>query len=392
MPTAFPGDYDTFPEAVTGATATHIDDHKKLHGAVNAMQREQRMGATYVLGASDSRRGRLADARCDGVDDHLDLAAAVAALPAGGGTIQLLDGTYSIGGVTTIDRDNVVIRGLGEATKLVVEDGANTTVFTTTQPAGLQRRGLVIRDLSMHGNRANQTSGTAIELVGTYHALIEAVRIREFKTRGIKTTKVGGQPVPAYNTFRTVVIEDGDGDGFHLVDSEFDKLEGCEVHWHNQPNAVAFRPGWHHRFVGCQGDANWIHWHLEFVRSNQLIGCVLDRAYKRLLQVTGQGGHQFVGCKWGGYVGASPDTETAILLESVTKQNHFLGCAFMQIGDQPDPDSYQWSRTLDESSTSEAVYVGNRWRTFKADGSEGTYGDATPVVKSALSTSAADLG
>lgn len=61
-----------------------------------------------------------ADYTTDGVDDHVQVQAAVNALPAAGGRIQLLAGTYVWGAGQTVTRaiNNVTIEGVGRATYL----------------------------------------------------------------------------------------------------------------------------------------------------------------------------------------------------------------------------------------------------------------------------------
>lgn len=71
--------------------------------------------ATYVVAASDSQDPTRADAlyRCDGVADEVGINAAIAALPATGGIVCLLEGTYNTAATITIGRDDVTLRGVG---------------------------------------------------------------------------------------------------------------------------------------------------------------------------------------------------------------------------------------------------------------------------------------
>lgn len=75
--------------------------------------------ATIVVAASDSLYDERADYVCDGVADNVEIQAAIDALPAGGGSIVLLDGTYNI--TTTITSSNYCyIKGQGFGTILDV--------------------------------------------------------------------------------------------------------------------------------------------------------------------------------------------------------------------------------------------------------------------------------
>ena len=81
-------------------------------------------GATFVVAASDSKNKEKADYVCDGVNDQVEINNAIAALPAFGGTIKLLEGTYRMGGMITIP-SYVSIIGSGAGTYVyfnVVQD------------------------------------------------------------------------------------------------------------------------------------------------------------------------------------------------------------------------------------------------------------------------------
>ena len=69
--------------------------------------------ATFVVAASDSLHKERADYVCDGVDDQVEIQAALDALPAYGGSLALLDGLYRVTGIVSINKDNVHIFGRG---------------------------------------------------------------------------------------------------------------------------------------------------------------------------------------------------------------------------------------------------------------------------------------
>ena len=58
------------------------------------------------------------DYLCDGTADQVQINAAITALPATGGEIVILDGTYNITAKIDVTKDNVSIRGNGNATIL----------------------------------------------------------------------------------------------------------------------------------------------------------------------------------------------------------------------------------------------------------------------------------
>lgn len=93
-------------------------------------------GATKVIAASDSsdESKQAADYVCDGVDDQVETLAAIDALPASGGEIILLEGTFELGlpigrrdGTGGIS-NNVSIKGTGSSTILKPKNQAFATL------------------------------------------------------------------------------------------------------------------------------------------------------------------------------------------------------------------------------------------------------------------------
>ncbi len=78
-----------------------------------------RRTARLVIGTSTA--GWTADDcdyLCDGSSDHVEINAAIKAMPANGGEIVLLDGTYSLSAAVIIAQDNITLRGSGSGTVL----------------------------------------------------------------------------------------------------------------------------------------------------------------------------------------------------------------------------------------------------------------------------------
>ena len=118
--------------------------------------------ATFVVAASNSRDKSGADYVCDGVGDQAEIQAAIDALPADGGSVLLLEGTYdirkvgkegipSLGGIL-ITRSNVCLKGSGWGTKLILADNQSVNVMRVI---GENIGKIIIRDLYIDVNRAN---------------------------------------------------------------------------------------------------------------------------------------------------------------------------------------------------------------------------------------------
>jgi hypothetical protein len=121
-------------------------------------------GATILVAARDSSAQSKAAARFVAHDkgDQEAINAAIRALPAAGGTVQLAEGTFDIrrvagtlGGVI-IDRSHVTLAGQGAATRLVLAANQNVNVIRII---GSGVGHLTIRDLFVDANRDQNTEG-----------------------------------------------------------------------------------------------------------------------------------------------------------------------------------------------------------------------------------------
>lgn len=136
-----------------------------------------------VVAAVDSSEAarKYADFVADGNGDQEEIHAALKALPAAGGTIQLMAGTYDIRRVTgtlggiTINRSNVTLAGEGECTKLRLSAGQNTNVIRIIGP---DVGNITIRDLSVDQNRDENPFGEGDRNVS--HARFEFCGIKAF--------------------------------------------------------------------------------------------------------------------------------------------------------------------------------------------------------------------
>ena len=88
-------------------------------GTVHAQASGGKKVARFVIGTSTAGWTlEDCDYLCDGTDDQKEIIQALNALPATGGEVVILDGTYNIMASINIPKDNVSIRGSGNATTL----------------------------------------------------------------------------------------------------------------------------------------------------------------------------------------------------------------------------------------------------------------------------------
>jgi parallel beta-helix repeat protein len=131
---------------VKQATKAEFDAHK-ADGTQHAKT------ARFVVGTSTAGWTlEDCDYLCDGTADQVEINNAITALPATGGEIVILDGTYNITAKINVTKDNVSIRGNGNATilKRMFDSISGEGVITLTS-----RSGCNVANLQVDGNAAN---------------------------------------------------------------------------------------------------------------------------------------------------------------------------------------------------------------------------------------------
>lgn len=118
---------------------------------------------TLVVAASDSLDPTRADYQCNGVNDHVEIQAAIDALLATGGEVQLLDGTYNVQATINLD-SNQTLRGCGRNTILTTAT-ANLVFLSAVGGSGTEKIGIVITDL--------QIDGATISDIGIYFEYVD---------------------------------------------------------------------------------------------------------------------------------------------------------------------------------------------------------------------------
>ena len=155
--------------------------------------------ADFVIAASDSRDKERADYVCDGISDDIEIQAAIDALPPGGGTVLLLEGTYIIDGVPAaspeyrpiiILKDNVSVVGCGSNTILKLADFYNTSVAgiigNSEYPTTVYHN-VRIANLKVDGNKSGVwATQTGIYLHGAHDSVVENCLVTSCTDYGIQ--------------------------------------------------------------------------------------------------------------------------------------------------------------------------------------------------------------
>ena len=96
------------------------------------------------------------DYLCDGTADDVEINAAIQALPAKGGEVVILDGTYNITATIAMNKDNTKLSGNGASTILKRMWNSNTTEGIITINAA--NGGCCVENLRIDGNKAAYSS------------------------------------------------------------------------------------------------------------------------------------------------------------------------------------------------------------------------------------------
>ncbi|MFC1950545.1 NosD domain-containing protein [Chloroflexota bacterium] len=144
---------------------------------------------TKVVAASDSSDlgKKQADYVCDGVDDQVEIQAAIDALPADGGSVLLLEGLYTIGNHILLS-DNITLEGTGFETVIKIRDGYNDNINmieNSDQTNGNTQ--IIITKLRLDGNMANNAdkSQRGIYLRAVRSCIVSEVLAENFHDIGI---------------------------------------------------------------------------------------------------------------------------------------------------------------------------------------------------------------
>jgi len=173
--------------------------------------------ATLVIAASNSSAASKtqADYVCDGIDDQIEINAAMNSLPANGGEVVLLEGTYYISGSITMAPSSWLTGQGPYNTTIQLADNANChAIVAPTSNSWI--RG--IRDLRLEGNYPKQT--------GVWHGIYS------------KTSQVNDGDLRVLNCS----IFHFSGDGIHLANGYYIHIKDSAIEY-NVGNGIFLSSG-----------------------------------------------------------------------------------------------------------------------------------------------------
>ena len=186
------------------------------------INRKYYKAATKVVGTTKSGHTTAdCDYLCDGTADQTEIQAAINALPASGGKVVLLEGTYNISSSIKINKPNVTIEGMGKQATQLLYTGSGfggciqvTGDQFTIKDLYMEYCNDNISDLGIYINGSSATTG-----------LIDNVYMYFF-AYGINTTqKTSSDKVDACHTIRNCIASNCQV-GFQL-NSNRNTIQGC---------------------------------------------------------------------------------------------------------------------------------------------------------------------
>lgn len=175
---------------------------------------------TLAVAASNSsaKSQARADYLCDGTDDDVQIQAAVNALPAYGGRVLLSEGTFNIGATITLPTGvYVALQGQGPVTtELHLQNSTNADMLL------VQEDFTVVRDLSLNGNKANQTTaGIGIKVSSSRRVFLHRLWVTDTFGDGIYMVGTGGDTCHS-NKISDVYVLTAGGNGIQFGAYSYD--------------------------------------------------------------------------------------------------------------------------------------------------------------------------
>lgn len=191
------GATNTRPASPTEGMLYFDSTTKQLLTYANGKWQADRSTSTKIVAANDSPNKEAADYVVSAADEtagNADAAinAALAALPAGGGTVYLMEGTYTIDTTIALTTGDI-LEGAGHGTIIKLKNGINANI-NAVSVSGLSpnQYRVAVRNMLLEGNKANNTSGAQYGINTIYVANnendgleVDKVTIQNFRSNGI---------------------------------------------------------------------------------------------------------------------------------------------------------------------------------------------------------------
>jgi len=135
---------------------------------------------TLIVAASDSELRCVPDYTCDGTADQVEINQAIAALPANGGSVMLLEGTFDLTDSITPD-DNTLLQGVGVGTKITTS--ANVPMIMISL-----KNNVIVMDLYLYGAGTGNNTNQGVYLSEGFACQVKQVWIENCGMAGVQMT------------------------------------------------------------------------------------------------------------------------------------------------------------------------------------------------------------
>jgi hypothetical protein len=211
------------PTSVSAGTSGHLANHAQVHGKLNT-------GAVDVVadfGADNTGTNSASTAIQNAV---------TAAENAGGVPVYIPPGDYKMTTTVNITKPGMVVFGAGWESSLNIPNATNIDVFTFVPANGIRMDGVVIRDLRIDCNGANQTGGGGINAFGASYCQFEHLEIRAPWEYGIELHEDNLGGFGHHNVVRdcwihlgalAAPVSGGKGTAIYMWSSDENLITGC---------------------------------------------------------------------------------------------------------------------------------------------------------------------
>ncbi len=150
-------------------------------------------GATCVVAASNAKASSIheSDYKCDGTNDQVEIQDAIDALPTGGGSVILSEGTFYIAAPIDPSISYLTLKGQGKSTLLYLVDGSDCSVIEGTGNGLLYP---TFEHFRIDGNNAGQSGVSyGIHMSGFRNGVLSHIRVDNALTDGVKLDDGAGE-------------------------------------------------------------------------------------------------------------------------------------------------------------------------------------------------------
>lgn len=279
--------------------------------------------ATRTVAANDSLATSKAgtDYQCDNVDDQVQINQAITDLGAVGGSVILMEGTYTISATITLP-SNVTLVSYGATIILANSTNSNLSMITI----GASVSNIEIRGLILNGNKANQGSyGQSIIEIGAG----SSVTIQNCVLTNAKANNMTIYGTTTVVRMENCVISNAGGVGLYLSQTTSCQFRGLRI-----VDNVGF--GIHgftiinNVFTGLHMSGNQINVYLNPGSiDNVFSGCYFLTSVNDGVYVSGTR-NSFIGCVFNRNGTATNNTYAQLVLDGTSTYNAVQSCTFFK--------------------------------------------------------------